>query len=66
VAKANLGSVLGLSIMLGLAGLAAGLAGILALCIGLLFTIPFMTVWVTVAHAYAYRSWSRAGASRAY
>jgi len=66
VAKDNLGSTLGLAFMLGLAGAGAVLAGILALCVGLLFTMPFITAWITVAHAYAYRSWSRTGSARQY
>jgi uncharacterized membrane protein len=63
VAKDNLGPTLGMVILLVLLGIAAALAGMLALCVGLIFTIPFITVWATITHVYAYRSWSRAGAA---
>jgi hypothetical protein len=64
VAKDNFGSTLGLAIMLALVGFGAVVAGTLALCVGLLFTLPFLTVWIAAAHVYAYRSWSRSGATR--
>jgi hypothetical protein len=64
VAKDNLAPTLGMAGMLGLLGFAAALAGMLALCVGLIFTIPFITAWGTITHVYAYRSWSRAGAAR--
>jgi hypothetical protein len=37
--------------------LAALILGMLALCIGLFFTMPFVMVWMTATYAYLYRSW---------
>jgi hypothetical protein len=37
--------------------LGAVILGMLALCIGLLFTMPFVMVWMTATYAYLYRSW---------
>jgi hypothetical protein len=63
VVKENIWPTLGLALMLGLIGLGAAIAGPLALCVGLIITIPFFTVWNVIAYSYIYRSWSRTGAS---
>jgi hypothetical protein len=55
--RANTGSTIGLIVMLGLVGLGAALAGILALCVGLIITMPFAVLWANAAYIYAYRSW---------
>jgi hypothetical protein len=51
-------SVLGLAILLMLIGIAANLAGMVACCIGVLFTAPVAMVWQAAAVIYLYRSWT--------
>jgi len=51
-------SVLGLAILVFLIGAAANLVGLLACCIGVLFTGPLVMVWQTAAITYLYRSWT--------
>ena len=51
-------SILGLTILLVLIGTAANLVGMLACCVGVLFTTPVVMVWQTAAIAYLYRSWT--------
>jgi hypothetical protein len=55
--KANVGPTIGLMLMMGLVGLGAALAGLLALCVGVLVTVPFAVLWMNAAYVYAYRSW---------
>ena len=51
-------SVLGLAILVLLITTAANLVGMLACCIGVLFTGPLVMVWETAAILYLYRSWT--------
>lgn len=66
--RANFWSVLGLMILFGLVNSAAALAGLLACCVGMFFTVPVVMVWQTATFIYLYRSWTgqalvRAGAA---
>lgn len=58
VAKSHFLSLVGFAILTALIGIAAYVAGIIALCVGVFFTIPFVSVWFTAALIYLYRSWS--------
>ena len=51
-------SVLGLMILFVLIGMTANLVGMIACCIGILFTAPVAMVWQTAAILYLYRSWT--------
>jgi hypothetical protein len=51
-------SVLGLTILFVLIGMAANLVGMLACCIGIFFTSPIVMVWEAAAIIYLYRSWT--------
>lgn len=51
-------SVLGLTILFLLIGMAANLVGLIACCIGILFTVPVAMVWQVAAIVYLYRSWT--------
>ena len=51
-------SVLGLMILFVLIGMAANLVGMIACCIGILFTAPVAMVWQAAAIIYLYRSWT--------
>jgi len=58
MAKLHFLSLIGFAILTALIGIAAYVAGIIALCVGTFFTIPFVSVWFTAALIYLYRSWS--------
>jgi len=58
VAKSHFLSLIGFAILTALIAIAAYVAGIIALCVGIFFTIPFVAVWFTAALIYLYRSWS--------
>jgi len=51
-------SVIGLVLLFWLLGQAAGLVGVLACCIGVLFTGPFVAIWQMATVTYLYRSWT--------
>ena len=51
-------SVLGLTILVLLIAAAANLVGMLACCIGVLFTAPVAMVWQAATVTYLYRSWT--------
>ncbi len=63
VVLANFGPALGVTILFLLAGLAAVIVGVLALCIGVIFTAAFMLVWITATYVYLYRSWEGAAST---
>ena len=54
----HIAPVVGLTILLVLIGGAANILGLLACCIGVLFTGPLVMVWQTAAITYLYRSWT--------
>jgi len=58
VVKAHYLSMLGAGLLFGLIGLGAYLAGLIACCVGIFFTIPVIMVWFTAALVYLYRSWT--------
>lgn len=51
-------SVLGLTLLYCLISSAANLAGLLACCVGVLFTTPVVLFWQMAAVTYLYRSWT--------
>ena len=51
-------STLGAMLLFGLIGLGAYLAGAIACCVGIFFTIPVLMVWLTATLVYLYRSWT--------
>ena len=55
--KDHFGSALGLGVLFALISLGAILAGLIAFCIGILFTMPIVTVWFCATTVYLYRSW---------
>ncbi len=56
--KSHYLSTLGLAILFVLIGLAAYIVGLIALCVGVFFTLPAMMVWSTATLVYLYRSWT--------
>ena len=50
--------VIGLAVLFILLEIAAGIVGLLACCVGLLITVPAVTVWYYVTMVYLYRSWT--------
>jgi len=54
--KDNFWSVLGMTILFALIGLAAAIVGLLACCVGLFFTVPVVMVWEASALTFFYRS----------
>ena len=58
IVKAHLMSCVGYAILCGLIGLAAYLLGAIACCVGVFFTMPFVTVWFSASTIYLYRSWT--------
>ena len=58
VVKAHYMSTLGLMLLFALIGLAAGILGFLACCVGVFFTMPVAMVWFNAAAIYLYRSWT--------
>jgi len=51
-------SMLGFLVLFWLIGSAASLVGLLACCVGWVFTIPAVTVWFYATLLYLYRSWT--------
>ncbi|HUU92470.1 MAG TPA: hypothetical protein VM238_14830 [Phycisphaerae bacterium] len=51
-------SVIGLAVLFTLLEIAAGIVGLLACCVGLLITVPAVTVWYYITMVYLYRSWT--------
>jgi len=51
-------SVIGLVLLFWLLGDVAALVGLLACCIGVLFTGPFVAIWQIATVTYLYRSWT--------
>jgi len=51
-------SVIGLALLFWLLGDVAALVGLLACCIGVLFTGPFVVIWQIATVTYLYRSWT--------
>jgi hypothetical protein len=58
VVKAHFLSCVGLALLFALVGVAAYIAGAIALCVGVFLTLPFVMVWFNVAAIYLYRSWT--------
>jgi hypothetical protein len=58
VAKSHFLSLVVLAILTSLIAIAAYVAGIIALCVGIFFTIPFVSVWFAATLIYLYRSWT--------
>jgi hypothetical protein len=56
--KEHFWSVIGLVLLFWLLGHAAGLVGLLACCIGVLFTGPFVGLWQIATVTYLYHSWT--------
>jgi uncharacterized membrane protein len=56
--RSHFWSVLGFCLLGFLILMAAEIAGILACCIGIIFTIPAVYVWLGVSAIYLYRSWT--------
>jgi hypothetical protein len=50
--------MLGFALMSLLIGLGGMIAGTIALCVGLIFTVPFVMAWMMTSAVYLYRSWS--------
>jgi len=57
LARDHFVSMLGLLVLFGLISSAANLVGMLACCVGWVFTVPAVTVWFYATVAYLYRSW---------
>ncbi len=51
-------SVIGLAVLFILLEIAAGLVGLLACVVGILITVPAVTVWYYITMVYLYRSWT--------
>ncbi len=58
IVKAHLMSCVGYALLCGLIGMAAYLLGAIACCVGIFFTMPFVTVWLSASTIYLYRSWT--------
>ena len=56
--KDHFWSVVGLSLLFALIVVGAAIAGLLACCVGLYFTLPIVSIWYTGALIYLYRSWT--------
>lgn len=50
--------MLGFALMFLLIGFGGLIAGAMAVCVGLVFTVPFVIAWSTTSAVYLYRSWS--------
>jgi uncharacterized membrane protein len=56
--KEHFWSVLGLTLLFVPIGIGAFLVGVLACIVGLLITIPAVTMWYKITLVYLYRSWT--------
>jgi len=56
--KDHFWSILGLSLLFVLIGIAAAILGTLACLVGLFITIPAVAVWYKIVLVYLYRSWT--------
>lgn len=58
VVKEHYLSTLGFALLFALITVAAEIVGLLACCVGVLFTMPVVMVWSAVSMVYLYRSWT--------
>jgi len=58
VVKAHYLSSLGFGLLFALIGMGAYLAGAIACCVGMFFTIPLVMIWFSAASIYLYRAWT--------
>jgi uncharacterized membrane protein len=58
IVKGHFWSVLGLTLLFLLIGFGAAVVGLLACIVGLLITIPAVTMWYKITLVYLYRSWT--------
>jgi len=58
VVRAHYRSCIGFGLLFALIGLGAYLAGVIACCVGVFFTMPLFLVWFNAAAIYLYRSWT--------
>ncbi|MBE3095601.1 MAG: hypothetical protein IMZ44_00555 [Planctomycetes bacterium] len=58
IVKEHFWSVLGLTLLFVPIGIGAALVGVLACVVGLLITIPAVTMWYKITLVYLYRSWT--------
>jgi len=58
VVRAHYLSCVGLALLFAVIGLGAALAGGIACCVGLLFTMPLVMLWWSATLIYLYRSWT--------
>ena len=58
VVKAHYWSCFGLALLFVVITVAAALAGLIACCVGVLFTMPVVMVWWSATLIYLYRSWT--------
>ncbi len=56
--KQHFWSTVGFAIMAWLIGLAAAIVGFIGLCVGILFTVPVASLWLTASMIYLFRSWT--------
>jgi hypothetical protein len=56
--KAHYWSCIGLALLFVVLSVAAGLAGFIACCVGVFFTMPVLMVWWSATLIYLYRSWT--------
>ena len=50
--------IVGFAIMAWLITLAAMIVGFIGLCVGILFTTPVVSLWLTASMIYLFRSWT--------
>jgi uncharacterized membrane protein len=58
VAKDHLLSLFGLALLFLVIGLGAYLAGLIACCVGIFFTMPVCMLWFSATIIYLYRAWT--------
>jgi hypothetical protein len=58
VVRGHFLSCIGFGLLFGLIAAAAYLAGAIACCVGIFFTMPFVTVWLSASMIYLYRCWT--------
>ncbi len=56
--KAHYWSCIGLALLFTVLAVAAALAGLIACCVGVFFTMPVLMVWWSATLIYLYRSWT--------